>query len=42
MRMGLGLPLDAAAPGPGRTMQGWNEEPGRDFFRRYRELMAKK
>jgi hypothetical protein len=21
-------------------MQGWNEEPGRDFFRRYRQLMT--
>ena len=40
VRMGLGNPIDTDAPGPGRVMQGWNEEPGRDFFRRYRELMT--
>jgi phenylpropionate dioxygenase-like ring-hydroxylating dioxygenase large terminal subunit len=39
VRMGLGNPIDSAA-GPGRIMQGWNEEPGRDFFRRYRQLMT--
>jgi phenylpropionate dioxygenase-like ring-hydroxylating dioxygenase large terminal subunit len=40
VRMGLGSPLDADAKGPGRVMQGWNEEPGRGFFERYRQLMA--
>jgi phenylpropionate dioxygenase-like ring-hydroxylating dioxygenase large terminal subunit len=40
VRMGLGQPLDEKAQGPGRVMQGWNEEPGRDFFRRYRQLMT--
>jgi phenylpropionate dioxygenase-like ring-hydroxylating dioxygenase large terminal subunit len=40
VRMGLGAPLDADAKGPGRVMQGWNEEPGRGFFERYRQLMS--
>lgn len=39
VRMGLHNPIDPAA-GPGRIMDGWNEEPGRDFFRRYRQLMT--
>ncbi|GAA5117893.1 RHO alpha subunit C-terminal catalytic domain-containing protein [Haloechinothrix salitolerans] len=40
VRMGLDMPIDSTAPGPGRVMPGWNEEPGRDFFRQYRHLMT--
>jgi phenylpropionate dioxygenase-like ring-hydroxylating dioxygenase large terminal subunit len=40
MRMGLAKPIDADYPVPGRVMHGWNEEPGRGFFERYRRLMS--
>jgi hypothetical protein len=40
VRMGLGQPIDADAAAPGRVMPGWNEEPGRGFFKRYGQLMS--
>jgi hypothetical protein len=40
MRMGMGKRVDADVAVPGRVMHGWNEEPGRGFFERYRHLMS--
>ncbi|MEW6473488.1 MAG: aromatic ring-hydroxylating dioxygenase subunit alpha [Actinomycetota bacterium] len=41
VRMGLDKPTDGISDQwPGTVMTGWNEEPGRGFFRRYRQLMA--
>jgi hypothetical protein len=40
MRMGMGKRIDSDAAVPGRVMHGWNEEPGRGFFERYRHLMS--
>jgi phenylpropionate dioxygenase-like ring-hydroxylating dioxygenase large terminal subunit len=40
VRMGLGSPLESDGNRPGRVMHGWNEEPGRGFFERYRHLMS--
>jgi phenylpropionate dioxygenase-like ring-hydroxylating dioxygenase large terminal subunit len=40
VRMGLGQPFDPDTTRPGRVMPGWNEEPGRGFFKRYGQLMT--
>src|SRR5581483_3231975 len=41
VRMGMDVPFGGVSDEwPGKVMLGWNEEPGRGFFRRYSQLMA--
>jgi phenylpropionate dioxygenase-like ring-hydroxylating dioxygenase large terminal subunit len=41
VRMGMEVPFGGVSDEwPGKVMLGWNEEPGRGFFRRYSQLMA--